>query len=564
MHNTIPAPPCFSRPPKISLVALFALLAMCANNAQEPATGSVAGRVYNPASDTYVRDAEITVDGASSATLSGEGGYYRIDNLPAGDVTLVLRYTGARTGRFIVNIVPGATARQELTLLAETASAQNARGEIVLLDQFVVIGEREGNAKAIMEQKNSINSKTVMATDTFGYVTGGNMADFLQYMAGITMDFDDEDAQSARIHGLDPRYLGATLDGGALATSSAGGVGATRRFTFDQLSSNNIEAIEVSKINTADQNADASAGTINFRSKSPLDRKRTHFKWETSVNASSKAMRLGSTSGPGDGDHHKILPGGSLDFSTVTLSGKLGLLLTAGQDNKYGKTDTYINDYVYPAVPLEATMPGYPVMRAVTFRSDERITRRSHASLGADWQPLPELRISLRTQWTDTKQDQHQRSLRLYTVVSGLDPSSTHIYFRTDRGYVYVSGASYVRDVEEFIVKPSFTYKKGAFNIDGGVMFSNSRTDMTDLANGHPYSVSARMTNIPIAMSRANTNSTAWNLATHADIYNLENYNNSYANDVRVRPQEMREDVYDGAFNVKWTAPWSVPTSFKA
>lgn len=53
--------------------------------------------------------------------------------------------------------------------------------------RFVVAGEREGNAAAILQQRNAPNVKNAIATDAFGSLAG-NPADLLDKITGITVD----------------------------------------------------------------------------------------------------------------------------------------------------------------------------------------------------------------------------------------------------------------------------------------------------------------------------------------------------------------------------------------
>ena len=73
------------------LVLLFAHLSALA---QAPATGRVTGRVSNPATREYVRNAEVAVEGTNIVAFSGDDGSYTLPNLPAGEATVTVTYTG--------------------------------------------------------------------------------------------------------------------------------------------------------------------------------------------------------------------------------------------------------------------------------------------------------------------------------------------------------------------------------------------------------------------------------------------------------------------------------------
>ena len=126
--------------------------------AQPAATGTIRGRVLSPATQEYLRNVEVVVVGTNLATYTGDDGFYTLTNVPAGEIELSVSYTGYETGTARVNVGAGATATRDFELKASSfrpASADAAAKDssVVKLGQFVVSSEREGNAKAIMDQR---------------------------------------------------------------------------------------------------------------------------------------------------------------------------------------------------------------------------------------------------------------------------------------------------------------------------------------------------------------------------------------------------------------------------
>ena len=74
---------CFARTGCVSLLVLALGQPLLA---QAPATGRTMGRIFNPATQEYVRNAEITVEGTNAVAFSGDDGSYVLSNVPAGDV----------------------------------------------------------------------------------------------------------------------------------------------------------------------------------------------------------------------------------------------------------------------------------------------------------------------------------------------------------------------------------------------------------------------------------------------------------------------------------------------
>lgn len=540
--------------------ALFAVLLHFTPpaQAQERAGGSVAGRVYNPATDSYVRNVEIQVQGTTLTTLSTDGGYYRFDELAPGEVSLVVTYAGARPRTYTATVVAGGVTRLGLELLDETQSRTGADGEVVMLETFTVSGEREGNAKAFAEQKNAMNMKNVVAADTFGDNTEGNVAEFLQFLPGVTVDYSGDDARAVRVRGLDPKYVGVTMDGVRMASSSSSDPSLARQFEFEQFSINAIETIEVNKTLTAEHEADSPAGVINMRSKSALDRKGRRVSWQVNVSGSQHDLSLGQSAGPGDDYHNKIRPGGRIDFSDIYLGGKLGVLLTANVSNVFVHGESYLNPYLYnsPGLPVVAT-------REVRYSTSEKLGKRKGASLGLDYQASDALRLSFRTQWSDIVTAAHVRTLRLYSVVSALNPSSTLTRIQSNASTITVDGAGSNKTGETISLTPSFRYTKDQIELDGSIGYSVSKNAYRDLADGFFIEATQRMGSEPLVMTRADTGSTEWDVTTNRDLFSLASYRNSSNGNVSSRPRDAEQEQLSGALNFKWAARWENPTHFK-
>jgi hypothetical protein len=52
------------------------------------------GRIFNPATQQYVRHAEVAVDGTNLAAFSGDDGAYLLSNVPVGEAAVSVTYTG--------------------------------------------------------------------------------------------------------------------------------------------------------------------------------------------------------------------------------------------------------------------------------------------------------------------------------------------------------------------------------------------------------------------------------------------------------------------------------------
>ena len=76
----------------------------------QSATGTVTGRIYNPATREYVRNAEVRLAGTALVTESESDGTFAFPSVPAGPVTLTVTYTGYDSATARVNVSPATIA----------------------------------------------------------------------------------------------------------------------------------------------------------------------------------------------------------------------------------------------------------------------------------------------------------------------------------------------------------------------------------------------------------------------------------------------------------------------
>ena len=120
----------------------------------------------------------------------------------------------------------------------------NVSAETVKLDAFVVSSEREGSAKAIMDQRKSMNVTNTVASDAFGDNAEGNIGEFLRNMPGVELDLFYGEVRNVRLRGLGSEYTSVTVDGVSLASAdaNAGAAGNARAFTMEMASLNSMES----------------------------------------------------------------------------------------------------------------------------------------------------------------------------------------------------------------------------------------------------------------------------------------------------------------------------------
>ena len=459
---------------------LCALLLPVLAAAQTLGTGTISGRIVNPATGAFVRNAQVRVEGTAVGTVSEDGGVYRLVGVPAGEATVVVTFTGYRLATAKVRVPAGGSASQDFELISALQAA--GADSIVKLDKFVVSNDREGNAKAIMEQKNSMNITNTVASDVFGDVAEGNVGEFLKHMPGIELDLVQGEVRTIRLRGLDSEYTQVTLDGVSLASAdaNAGAAGNARAFSFEQVSLASMDSIEVSKTISADVDANAPAGTINLRTKRAFDLSRRRVSVQTNLTAFSTRFNLDNSYGPDDRQSRKLHPGGIFDYSDVFFNKRLGINFNISESMAYSANARTILTYNYTPTAATPTAPADTrpaVITAINFLHAPRTNRRSTVNFTTDFRATPKLTLSLTLLYNYADLNNPQRLLTFNTgarnTVVGADPL---LAFTTNNTAANVTSNPFaiVKLGQTMSVVPKFEFRHGPLLVEGKFSGSNS------------------------------------------------------------------------------------------
>jgi iron complex outermembrane receptor protein len=351
------------------------------------ATGSVLGRVFDPATGEYLRNARVKLDGRLVAT-SGERGEFRIADLPAGEHLLTVEFTGFGTVQQPVQVRAAEVSEPVIELFSTVAAA----GDAVSMDAVQVVGAREGDARAIMEQRASMNITNTLSADSFGEIADGNPGEFLKYMPGVDFDVVADDApRNISLRGLPAKYTGVTLNGISLPGIDANS-SSSRTFSFEQSALAGVDSINIYKTTSADMDANAPAGTIDIRTKRAFDasgRRVTVSVGGTTHDGLWDSRNTGWMEG---GYDRKFLPSTTVNYSDVFLDGRLGVAVGVSSVTSLVEQAQITAGRNY--VGTEASPYPYAVTSISAAGYDREYNRRV-AQLGVDFKATDELILSL-------------------------------------------------------------------------------------------------------------------------------------------------------------------------
>ena len=228
--------------------------------AQPAAAGVVTGTVSNSATRNLLEGARVEVPALGRSVLTDNAGRFVLPDAPAGDVELVVTYLGLDPQRRTVRITAGQRAMQNFDLTAQ----------IYQLGEFRVTGEREGNALALTAQRNAANVKNVVALDAYGNLPNMSAGELAVRLPGVASQLDDEGNVTGLIIRGQPSTMNRVNVDGQLM-SNVGGF--NRQFQTHSLTGAMFEQLEVIKGQLPDQTADSLGGSVNLKTRSPLNMK---------------------------------------------------------------------------------------------------------------------------------------------------------------------------------------------------------------------------------------------------------------------------------------------------
>lgn len=538
-------------------------------------TGNIQGRVFNPISKEYVRNAEVRLEGTNRITYTENDGSFEFTNVPAGSASVTVSFTGYNQAKEAFTVTAGQTAVREINLTS-TAAGESKDG-VVQLSAFTVSSEREGNSKAIMEQRRNMNITTSVSSDIFGDVTDGNVGEFLKYLPGVDLDYVESEPRGPRLGGMDGQYVGVSFDGMRTANADAnrGGGAASRATSFEGFSITSIDSIEINWTASPENDADSPAGIVNMKTKRAFDRKGRRVGYNFGLNFNSEEFTWKKTDGPADYKEEKWKPNYQFDYSESFFNQRFGILLSASQSNSY--TEQIISSVGYNTNPTAAD-PRPLVVRQIDMKDGPKWIRKDALLLTADWKATQRLTLSLNMvysyfdgefwnrnfTWVAANDNANVNNGR--STVGG-DGVTTVIATRAPSGSVNNvatlnnGGGSSAKLTYSRQIAPRFEYKLGSWIIDGSAGFSYSKNNYESIERGFSNNEGGGVPSGFIA-TRSSPRATEWVIrqTTGNDWYDLRSFNStdSRSGGTRINNDDRTwiTEKWTGLLNAKWAVPF--------
>lgn len=349
------------------------------------------------------------------------------------------------------------------------------------IDEIVITGMREGDAAAIMAQRNSMNVMNNLSAESFGDISDGNPAEFIKYMPGVDTDGTTGSTISIQLRGMPAQYTAVTLNGVAMTSADANtGSGSSRTFSFEQMSLGGVDAIEISKTTSADMDANAPAGTVNIRTERAFSRKRQNIKVQISGSTHNGMWDGRRRTGPqSNGFGSKILlPNMNATYANSFFNNRLGVAASIGKTKTYIEREQLTVSRNYVPTANSPTALG---ITAIEVGNNMRLTERFNATLSLDFQATDNLILAMNSAiyrgsiWQATREPKFTTGMRSRGVEG--DPYFDFTTKQTANALTLQaqSAATFKKNHGSTFI-PSLEWTKGPLKLEANGFYSESKS----------------------------------------------------------------------------------------
>ncbi len=247
---------CFK--PLGGMLTVVLLLALMTTSVSAQVRGRITGRVTDAATGEYLPGANVILVGTTLGDATDREGYYTIYNVPPGTYTLKVSYIGYEDFTTQVTVGPAQPVVHQDAALKVSA---------VEVQAVVVEGMREGQMRALSQQRTAPNIMNVVAQEMIDRFPDENTADVLKRIPGVYIEASHSGGRFALIRGTSPRLNVITVNGVKLASNR----NEERYPQLDIIGSSQLAFVQVIKAPTPDMDAGAIGGAINLVTLSAFD-----------------------------------------------------------------------------------------------------------------------------------------------------------------------------------------------------------------------------------------------------------------------------------------------------
>lgn len=479
----------------------------------------ISGRVRDANTGSFLFGAVVSIKETGRIAHTASDGTFSFVGLPAGAYTLVTSYVGYDEVEQPVAVGETAPARAEISV----------GREIVRLGNFVVEGEREGQARALQQKRSATNLMDIVSADSAGKLPDGNAAEAVRRLPGVYAEVDQNEGRYIVVRGIDASLNNITVNGVSVGSPESGSRGAA----MDSVPADLISRIEVVKAVTPDMDHQAIGASVNIVTPSAFDRAEP-FAYGT--------LAGGHYNGPkGEFTKNDVTPYSASATAGMTFGGgKWGIIVGGSYNFRH-----YISNRRSGGNPWYPATTGsdiyFPATQALFHYDVQRWRQGLNAAL--EFRPSDDHQFALRL--TDNRfKDEEGREQNAFDFFRTASPAS---YTPTTANFV--SGRSTVEyryylqkhNISNYAFEGKHTLGDGATKLDYTVALGNAEKQT-------PKRVDWEFRSGTNIASSIDTGREYWVVTPGANFFEASNYP---FRRVRFRRDEETEDNFTLATNLK-------------
>ena len=237
---------------QIMMILMLSFAMSCTALLAQTGKAVITGDVVDN-SGASLSGAQIKLTPLGITGVTNEKGFFTLPEVPAGKYTVTVTYIGFGALTSEAEVVAGQNLNLHLQMKVSSKS-----------EEILVTAERpHGEAEAINETRTADNILQVIPADVITSLPNANIADAVGRLTSVTLYRIEGEGVYIQVRGTEPRLTNVTVDNITIPAPEP----TVRQVRLDVIPSDMVDAIELNKTLSANQDANGIGGSVNLRTK---------------------------------------------------------------------------------------------------------------------------------------------------------------------------------------------------------------------------------------------------------------------------------------------------------
>ena len=254
------------------LIGTLVILCPFISMANEPGDGILSGRIIDKTTGETLIGVPVMLEGTTFGAVTDLDGYYKIEKIPAGKYSVVVRYIGY-TSKIISEVEIKAKSVTTADVMMESSDLQ--------LNEVTITADmkRESIGSILLLQKKSATVQDGISSEAIKKTADKNTGEVIRRVSGASI----QEGRFVIIRGLNERYNSATLNGVPLASTEPD----RKAFSFDLFPSSLLDNLIIVKTASPELQGEFAGGILQLNTKDIPDKGFFSFNAGVSTNSIS-------------------------------------------------------------------------------------------------------------------------------------------------------------------------------------------------------------------------------------------------------------------------------------